>query len=853
MQRPEPARAPELALHHRHGYSSRLFYLHASQTPLGAPCIRGGERDADSAATITELRRNISTAERSIRSASLPQLPFAPATPALLGAATAAAETDAATAEPPPEGSRLAQLPKHLDAALGSPPAKAETPFERLEAFEARFGALERRRRASTKPTPRKLQGGPLATERRWREIEATRHLPPTARPLAPMIVRTPMVVLSPSATAHARPSLSSPSSSPPLSPALDSTAGYSVRHLMTLTSHAPLQTQAHHLTTSPLCQQTPARRARRHTPPSVSSSSLGTSSSLAYHAPAKAAADGGASTSPSLSRARNPLTPSPPHLPPPLTQAMNNASSPSSAPQEAIEGEAAGAGAGAGAAGGAAGGPEDFEEADLGFEGTGALRALLLPVAGRAAGDVTMLRASYLLELAASPGGYIRPREELPPEACVAPEALRRLLDEIDEWNAYLGSGRAVSWHSQLMRFPPIVILSCAWETLQHPDPAGERLRSVIAPALEWYLGERANLIKGGGASGVRIGNGALTLEGCDFGVYLDFASVAQQPCAAMGAAGAEEVEEGKGGEGGEVKEAEEEQRSSLSPFRLAHEATGLLCAHASTCVWQLPSPASDPLAMEHRGWPLFEACLSALPVKPPWLCLDLSSAEAAHLLRAYGGQPPKKVDELTGRSSRIPGDRRLSFYIDHAQSAIAFQRRRPPPMLPPAFVEQLNRRSLPSVSDRPLLIQLQRRACVGVLTRVASLDFSCLDWRAQEVRALAKALPLCRSLQSLSLAWNFLGPESTHVVCRIVAANHPTLTRLDLGYTALGSAGVHALCLALGRNDTLSDLRLRGCAMDDSAQRRLNGVAARREARRQARLAVTYDALGPPPPGGG
>lgn len=67
------------------------------------------------------------------------------------------------------------------------------------------------------------------------------------------------------------------------------------------------------------------------------------------------------------------------------------------------------------------------------------------------------------------------------------------------------------------------------AWSAKEHPDGDGRQLREVIAPCIEWYMSERAKLIrKGGGYSKVKLSN-ADSPDGADFFCFLDYASMWQ------------------------------------------------------------------------------------------------------------------------------------------------------------------------------------------------------------------------------------------------------------------------------------------------------------------------------------
>ena len=661
-----PVRAPSIALQHRGGFSERAFYLHVNKSaPLGAPAVRGGERDADNSATLAELQRNVRTLEGCLRpSTSLP-----------LMARPMSSSGSAATSLP-----WIRRVQPTADAPRGA--AGSHSHHAKLEAFEARYAAMENMRAAS------KPKAHPQLSSRLDRD--GTKK-PVLSRPIAPMIVRTPI------------PYIPNRPSSP-----------------------------------------------QRASPPAMTMPEDG-------------------------------------HL----VADEPDAETPSESP----------------------GVDEGVVEED--YRSLGALCSLFDD------SDVQLVRASFLLELAGS-GELLPRRQDLPAHAIVDGLTLSAQLKEVSAWDEYLTNGPTETWHAQLMRFPPVVCISHAWATRSHPDPDGRLLRQVIAPALEWYMGERANLIKGGGASHVPI-DADLTCEGADFGVFIDWSSVHQDD--------------------GSLTDGQQASRSH------ALSQMGLLFAHPATCVWRLTRslyPEFGPVAIAARGWPFFEAVLSAV-AKPPWHVLNLGVSEAVHMLAAYKGVP-RTIDELVARINRIPGDKRLSFYM---QSGIAFQERRRPPMTPSEFAEQLMRKALTVEADRELLESMQRRVVLTLLRTATELDFSSHDWRTDEVKALVRMLPACRQLHTLNLSFNFLGPESSHAVARIIGAGHPTLKVLDLGYTSLGAAGVVAICVALKRNTTLEEVKLRGCAFDANARSRLEEIASKRRRLGQPPLLITYDAHGLPDDG--
>ena len=67
-----------------------------------------------------------------------------------------------------------------------------------------------------------------------------------------------------------------------------------------------------------------------------------------------------------------------------------------------------------------------------------------------------------------------------------------------------------------------------------EHPDPDGRQLGEVLAPAIEWYMSERAKYISGNVFAADRSAAGdeaklaaPFTSDGVDFGIFLDFTSI--------------------------------------------------------------------------------------------------------------------------------------------------------------------------------------------------------------------------------------------------------------------------------------------------------------------------------------
>ena len=132
------------------------------------------------------------------------------------------------------------------------------------------------------------------------------------------------------------------------------------------------------------------------------------------------------------------------------------------------------------------------------------------------------MLRASFLLRArqADGVGARLARRQELPAAAFLTGEGLERVLSELEV------TGRTP--RSFEMQFPGLVVCSYAWAAQHDPDPDGRTLREVLCPVAEWYMAERAALLKHQGCKGMAGRKGwwsgrELTAEACDFGIFIE------------------------------------------------------------------------------------------------------------------------------------------------------------------------------------------------------------------------------------------------------------------------------------------------------------------------------------------
>lgn len=222
--------------------------------------------------------------------------------------------------------------------------------------------------------------------------------------------------------------------------------------------------------------------------------------------------------------------------------------------------------------------------------------------LAALVAGDTALLRGSWLLRLAAGGGGaapVLPKRQDCPQEAFWQPDELRHQLNT----SRALEDGAGV----------PIVAVSYCWETAEHADPSGERLRRLVR-AVELCLGRCP-----------------------DVALFVDWGSLYQEP-------------------------RTEEQQGA---FDRSLESVDLWFAHQMTWVWQLRSAP-----YEERGWPCFEWLVGGL-VSHFDMLLDLGSGldaarsysdlERCAARRRLPVTPGAFRDELAGKVLRRGGDRQL------------------------------------------------------------------------------------------------------------------------------------------------------------------------------------------------
>lgn len=263
----------------------------------------------------------------------------------------------------------------------------------------------------------------------------------------------------------------------------------------------------------------------------------------------------------------------------------------------------------------------------------------------------------------------------------------------------------------------PQILSISYTWLSHAHPDPDSFHLR-VFAPLLKHF------------ARHCKIGVDSLA-------IFIDWCSLYQNP------------------------RSPDEQQS----YDRALRTIDLWYAHWLVEVWLLTKVPDHATPYEDRGWPKFERLLATL-TSPPESTLDLG------LLR--GG------------------------WKSWGQVANDCQAQRRPPETPENFTLDLQNKAFGVKEDAQFVSDKYREVFNRALGQEAQLWYTGLGWGDKEAQELAQLLPLCgRTLKDLELRGN-----------------------------EIGSAGAHALADALPLCETLERLSLDGNCIGREAQQHLNDV---------------------------
>jgi len=389
--------------------------------------------------------------------------------------------------------------------------------------------------------------------------------------------------------------------------------------------------------------------------------------------------------------------------------------------------------------------------------------------------GDAQLIKASYILELAEA-NERLPKRQDLPDRALVEPDMMRGLVEELEDMaEVAKGYGRYECY------FQGVVIVSYAWAHPDHPDPDNIQLRQVLAPAVEWYLSERAKKIKDKGKHALAsMARRELTSESIDFGVFIDFASMWQKP----------------------------RERHEDASFKRALNQMDLLYGHQLTVKFRITRQLENALAYSKRGWPFFETSVAQL-ISLGKGVFDLGRVDFSKSINCAD-----KVYTFEGRSQPAQMLAAQGSYRNWETAGVCklVLDERQPPLLPEDFAHHMESMTFTNGSDREAVAALQSRVCQAVLDGVEHLDFSQNPWGPSELEKLGLAVANMPKAVSLDLdpLTNGMTADGVHALLKHDPLLH--LKELLVGNNKLRDAGAVALAseIQLGKLRGLNLLRI-------------------------------------------
>ena len=337
----------------------------------------------------------------------------------------------------------------------------------------------------------------------------------------------------------------------------------------------------------------------------------------------------------------------------------------------------------------------------------------------------VKLVRKSYLISLSKA-GGVLPRRQDIPPDAFITVEELRRLTpkDEYGQAHTRVGVGYTrppglISKNTYL----PIIVISFCWLTAKHPDPEGKQLK-VVAERLENHLAQDTEV-----------------------GVFWDWASLYQKDPALFDEA---ETPAAKpmveipfyGGEAYEKRRSPEQ----IKAFRNALHNMDLWYSHEWTTVWtlrKLPEGCTTRKASyEDSGWTTYE-----------W-----ASAELV-----------KQVDRV------------VDVYRDEGRTEEHDTRRWP--IGPDDFEVLIKEKIFTNGADAAVVAALYRKMSSTQLRSTKKLNFYGMRMgTVSDAQRLGRCLNLCRRLVILDLTATGLRPDKCKELFSAMSAEaHVKIVILD------------------------------------------------------------------------
>lgn len=456
--------------------------------------------------------------------------------------------------------------------------------------------------------------------------------------------------------------------------------------------------------------------------------------------------------------------------------------------------------------------------------------------------GDLVLVRATYFLELAKTKRPLPR-RQDLPGDALVDKNMLDKLMGELE---ALVKIRKHVLTD---MHFPGVVAISYAWAAADHPDGECKMLREVLAPAIEWYLSERAAYVKNRGFEHKKfretVGCGwsenlDLNLDAIDFGIFLDYGSMFQAP------------------------RTDEENEA----FGRALRSMDLLYAHQMVVKFRFTRPLvtgkhglfrnlsggtsnnneASPLPYDERGWPLFETATSSL-ISGSWHVLNFGEVDFSSPVRyttaatntflpltpATASSTASPQRRTSGSMSKVKFDGRLrsveelakqaSYHNGNDAPGVAglLKLGRPTPMLPAEFAETVRGKTFTNDADVDKVLVMYERLTKNVLSCVETLDYSWQGWGEPHATAVAKVLLACPRLREVRLHGNSFGEQGVETLFTSIAEGtgrrRLRWEKIRLSGVGAGDAGTKAIAKLIrdGSLPSLTRIHLEWCDIGD------------------------------------
>jgi len=396
----------------------------------------------------------------------------------------------------------------------------------------------------------------------------------------------------------------------------------------------------------------------------------------------------------------------------------------------------------------------------------------------------VRLLRMSWLLEQR----DLILPkRQDLPEEAFISPERLRRV------WNKS-GKGGEHDW------VLPIVAVSSAWDTPEHPDPTGARLKLV------------QDTLRHEQSKYTRVN---MTFRGCkDMGVFWDWPSLFQADPSKSEAARETALKEGLTQElVDEFADMSKRTTAEAAAFDYAMKETmDLWFGHRGTTVLLLTEGPKNraierPLGYEDSGWIAFErACSTELKIRyrsaAQWApVLNIAEVGTMRVAKEKWPMSIDQFDELAdSKAFAVKGDRELA--------KAAFLKLRTTWL---GGVDMLDFEEYPKPTPKELAGLGRNLKLCKTLKR---LDMRKCKLTDDEIELLAEALIEgakggMKKLSSLRLCDNSVGDRGAVAIAKAMPFL-PNLSELGLNNNKVGALGAGALAEAFPTTPKVEELQL-------------------------------------------